>query len=83
MRRVLVRREFPRRVVIEIEERIPRAIVAMENSTTWIPTELSLKRSEQEKAFSSPYSPGYLRMSLEVVIRPSVGKSRTPSGSAI
>ena len=29
VRRVLVRREFPRRVVIEIEERIPRAIVAM------------------------------------------------------
>jgi cell division protein FtsQ len=29
VRRVLVRREFPRRVVIEIEERTPRAIVAM------------------------------------------------------
>jgi len=29
VRRVLVRREFPRRVVIEIEERVPRAIVAM------------------------------------------------------
>jgi cell division septal protein FtsQ len=29
VRRVLVRREFPRRVVIEIEERAPRAIVAM------------------------------------------------------
>jgi len=29
VRRVLVRREFPRRVVIEIEERTPKAIVAM------------------------------------------------------
>jgi len=29
VRRVLVRREFPRRVVIEVEERKPRAIVAM------------------------------------------------------
>ena len=29
VRRVLVRREFPRRVVIEIEERTPRAIVAI------------------------------------------------------
>ena len=29
VRRALVRREFPRRVVIEIEERIPKAIVAM------------------------------------------------------
>jgi cell division protein FtsQ len=29
VRRVLVRREFPRRVVIEIEERSPKAIVAM------------------------------------------------------
>ena len=29
VRRVLVRREFPRRVVVEIEERIPKAIVAM------------------------------------------------------
>src|SRR5207237_10689268 len=28
VRRVLVRREFPRRVVIEIEERTPKAIVA-------------------------------------------------------
>ena len=29
VRRVLVRREFPRRLVIEVEERIPKAIVAM------------------------------------------------------
>jgi cell division septal protein FtsQ len=29
VRRVIVRREFPRRVVIEIEERTPKAIVAM------------------------------------------------------
>jgi cell division protein FtsQ len=29
VRRVLVRREFPRRVVIEVEERVPKAIVAM------------------------------------------------------
>jgi cell division protein FtsQ len=29
VRRVLVRREFPRRVVIEVEERTPKAIVAM------------------------------------------------------
>jgi len=29
VRRVLVRREFPRRVVIEIEERTPKAIIAM------------------------------------------------------
>jgi cell division protein FtsQ len=29
VRRVLVRREFPRRVVVEIEERVPKAIVAM------------------------------------------------------
>ena len=29
VRRVLVRREFPRRVVIEVEERAPKAIVAM------------------------------------------------------
>lgn len=29
VRRVLVRREFPRRVVVEIEERTPKAIVAM------------------------------------------------------
>jgi cell division protein FtsQ len=29
VRRVLVRREFPRRVIIEIEERSPKAIVAM------------------------------------------------------
>jgi cell division septal protein FtsQ len=29
VRRVLVRREFPRRIVIEVEERKPRAIVAM------------------------------------------------------
>jgi cell division protein FtsQ len=29
VRRVLVRREFPRRIVIEIEERIPKAIIAM------------------------------------------------------
>jgi cell division septal protein FtsQ len=29
VRRVLVRREFPRRIVIEVEERVPRAIVAM------------------------------------------------------
>ena len=28
VRRVLVRREFPRRVLIEVEERVPRAIVA-------------------------------------------------------
>ena len=30
-----------------------------------------------------PLLTGGYRMSLEVVIRPSVGKSRTPSGSAI
>jgi cell division septal protein FtsQ len=29
VRRVVVRREFPRRVVIDVEERIPKAIVAM------------------------------------------------------
>jgi cell division protein FtsQ len=29
VRRVLVRREFPRRVVIEVEERTPKAIIAM------------------------------------------------------
>src|SRR5262249_56142992 len=29
VRRVLVRRELPRRVVIEVEERTPKAIVAM------------------------------------------------------
>lgn len=29
VRRVLVRREFPRRVVIEVEERAPKAIVAL------------------------------------------------------
>jgi len=29
VRRVLVRREFPRRVVIEVEERTPKAIVAL------------------------------------------------------
>ena len=29
VRRVLVRREFPRRVIIEVEERIPKAIVVM------------------------------------------------------
>lgn len=29
VRRVLVRREFPRRVVVEVEERVPRAIVAL------------------------------------------------------
>ncbi|HEU4345797.1 MAG TPA: FtsQ-type POTRA domain-containing protein [Candidatus Binatia bacterium] len=29
VRRVLVRREFPRRVVIDVEERIPKAIVAL------------------------------------------------------
>ncbi|MGH7874954.1 MAG: cell division protein FtsQ/DivIB [Candidatus Binatia bacterium] len=29
VRRVLVRREFPRRIVIEVEERIPKAIVAL------------------------------------------------------
>lgn len=29
VRRVLVRREFPRRVVVEVEERIPKAMVAM------------------------------------------------------
>ena len=31
VRGVLVRREFPRRVVIEVEERVPKAIVAMGN----------------------------------------------------
>jgi cell division protein FtsQ len=29
VRRVLVRREFPRRVVVEVEERAPRAVIAM------------------------------------------------------
>lgn len=29
VRRVLVRREFPQRVVIEVEERVPKAIIAM------------------------------------------------------
>lgn len=29
VRRVLVRREFPRRIVIDVEERVPKAIVAM------------------------------------------------------
>jgi cell division protein FtsQ len=29
VRRVLVRREFPRKVVLEVEERVPKAIVAM------------------------------------------------------
>ena len=29
VRRVLVRREFPRRIVVEVEERVPKAIVAM------------------------------------------------------
>src|SRR5262249_20834158 len=83
VRRVLVRREFPRRVVIEIEERVPGQSWRWENSTTWILTELSLRRSTQEKASNSPYSPGYERMNLEVLIRPSIGKSRMPSDSAI
>src|SRR5262245_58025029 len=83
VRRVLVRREFPRRVVIEIEERAPRASVAMGKLYYVIPTELSLRRSEQEKASSSRYSPGYVRMSLEAVIRRSVGKSRTLSDLGI
>jgi cell division septal protein FtsQ len=29
VRRVLVRREFPRRIVIDVEERIPKAIIAL------------------------------------------------------
>src|SRR5262252_5217561 len=81
VRRVLVRRELPRRVVIEVEERTPKRSWRCGNSTMSTPTVWFLNKWERGKPLISRSSPDYAQNNWRSPIRRSVKRSGMPCDS--